>query len=168
MNKRVDCKFYEGCSAQLCPMFSDQDNKKYIWYPDEEICKRKKDIPDWIRQQRKVAKKAKSDNYWFYFTIGMLKVNFRVTNSVKGLDPDKEESNQLKQWFKRNKGVKKRTISEKQRRQKIIDLKKAREKKIQKQIDASDESGAEGLSETPHACQKTGSETLTLVKESEV
>ena len=108
MNKRNTCKYYDGCSAPLCPMLSEEENNKYIWYPDEEICTRRKKLPDWVKQQRKVAKKVSSDNCWFYFTMDMLKVRFRVTKNVKGLDPDKKESPQLKQWFKRNKGIKKR------------------------------------------------------------
>ena len=111
MNKRNNCKYYDGCNAQLCPMLSDENNKNYTWYPDEDICTRKKNLPDWVKQQRKVAKKANPDNFWFYFTMDMLKVRFRVTNSVKGIDPNKKESPQLKQWFKRNKGTKKRKIS---------------------------------------------------------
>ena len=168
MQKRNGCKFYEGCSAPLCPMLSDEDNKNYIWYPDEEICRKVKNIPNWIRQQRKVAKKAKSETYGYYFTLDMLKVKFRVTITVKGLDPDKEEPTQLKQWFKRNKGTKKRKISDKQREKKIIVLAKAKERKNQQQINASLESEAVGLSETPHAYHKMGSETLTLINESEV
>ena len=168
MNVRTECNFYEGCSAPLCPMLSDEDNKKYIWYPDEDICRRVKNNPDWIKQQRKVANKANSESCGYYFTLDMLKLNFRVTKSVKGIDPDKDEPIQLKQWFKKNKGTKKRRISEKQRRQKIIDLKKAREMKNQQQINASGEKNTRSLSETPHAYQKMGSETLTLIKESEV
>ena len=127
MNKRNNCKYYDGCNVQLCPMLSDEENKNYIWYPDEEICTRRKNLPDWVKQQRKVSKKASPDNYWFYFTLDMLKVRFRVTNSVKGLDPDKDESPQLKQWFKRNKGLKKRKISKTQKKQKRDQLAKARE-----------------------------------------
>ena len=118
MNKRKYCKYYDGCSAPLCPMLSEKENMKYIWYPDEEICSSKKNIPDWVKQQRKVAKKANSVNYWHYFTIDMLKVRFRVTNSVKGIDPNIGESPQLKQWLKRNKGIKKRKISDELREQK--------------------------------------------------
>jgi hypothetical protein len=141
MNKRNNCKYYDGCNAQLCPMLSDEDNNNYIWYPDEDICRRKKNIPDWIRQQRKVAKKANPDNFWFYFTIDMLKVRFRVTNSVKGIDPNKEDSPQLKQWFKRNKGTKKRKISNEQRKQRREQLAKAREIKKQQNIQLSNNTG---------------------------
>ena len=134
MGQRNNCKYYDGCSAPLCPMLSEEENKNYIWYPDEDICKIKKNIPEWVKQQKKVAKKTGPDNCWFYFTLDMLKVRFRVTNSVKGLDPDKEETPQLKQWFKRNKGIKKRKISNKQRKQKREQLAKVRGTKKEQEL----------------------------------
>ena len=136
MNQRNNCKYYDGCSAPLCPMLSEDENQNYIWYPDEEICKRTSNLPEWVKQQRKVAKKANPDSYWFYFTLDMLKVRFRVTKSVKGIDPNKEESPQLKQWFKRNKGIKKRKISNDQRNKKREQLAKAREIKKQAELAA--------------------------------
>ena len=129
MNQRNKCKYYDGCSAPLCPMLSEEENKNFIWYPDEEICTRKSNLPEWVKQQRKVAKKANPGNFWFYFTLDMLKIRFRVTKSVKGIDPNKEDSPQLKQWFKRNKGIKKRKISKTQKKQKREQLAKARENK---------------------------------------
>jgi hypothetical protein len=109
MNKRINCRYYENCSAPMCPVLSDEQNINYCWYPDEEICRKRKGLPDWVRQQRKIAKKAKPENYWHYFKLEMLKVRFRVTASVKGLDPDNlNEEAQLRAWRKRNKGSKKR------------------------------------------------------------
>ncbi len=107
--KNKNCKFYGSCSAQMCPVLSDEQNTNYIWYPDEDICRKRKGLPDWVRQQRKIAKKAKPDNYRYYLTLEMLKLRFRVTSSVKGLDPDNlNEEAQLRAWRKRNKGSKKR------------------------------------------------------------
>jgi hypothetical protein len=130
MNKRINCKFYEGCSAPMCPILSEEQNSNYIWYPDEDICQKRKGLPDWVRQQRKIAKKAKPENYQYYFTLGMLEVRFRVTKSVKGLDPDNlNEEAQLRVWRKRNKGSSKKKTTEKQREQKRRILIKARETK---------------------------------------
>jgi hypothetical protein len=126
MNQKNDCRYYEGCSAQMCPILSDEQSSNCIWYPDEEICRRRKGMPDWVRQQRKIAKKAKPDNYRYYLTLEMLKVRFRVTSSVKGLDPDNlNEEAQLRAWRKRNKGSKKKKITEKQREQKRRNLMEA-------------------------------------------
>ena len=130
--KNKNCKFYGSCSAPLCPMLSDEQNTNYIWYPDEDICRKRKGLPDWIRQQRKIAKKAKPENYRYYFTLEMLKVRFRVTRSAKGLDPNmdlEKEGQQLKAWHKKYKGTKKRKLTETHRMQKKRILAKARQAK---------------------------------------
>jgi hypothetical protein len=109
-----ECNYFEGCSAPICPMEPDETNGHYPWYPDEEICRKRKDVPVWIKQQRKIAKKAKPDNHGFYFLLDMLRIPFRVTSSVKGLNPDqylKDEPRQLKAWLKTHKGAKKRKPS---------------------------------------------------------
>jgi len=134
--KNKNCKFYGSCSAPLCPMLSDEQNINYCWYPDEEICRKRKGLPDWVRQQRKIAKKAKPENYRYYFTLEMLKVRFRVTRSAKGLDPNmdlEKEGLQLKAWHKKHKGIKKRKISDElkeKRRQALVLARKAREQAI--------------------------------------
>ncbi len=126
MNQKNECRYYESCSAPMCPILSDEQNINYCWYPDEDICRRRKGLPDWVRQQRKIAKKAKPDNYRYYLTLEMLKVRFRVTSSVKGLDPDNlYEEAQLRAWRKRTKGSKKKKITEKQREQKRRNLMEA-------------------------------------------
>jgi hypothetical protein len=135
MNQKNDCRYYQSCSAPLCPVLLDEQNSNYIWYPEEEICRRRKGIPDWIKQQRKVAKKAKPENCWHYFTLDMLKVRFRVTSSVKGLDPNmalEKEGQQLKAWHKKNKGTKKRKLSEEQLKKNRLIVVKAREAKERK------------------------------------
>ena len=124
MNKNIKCLYYQECSAPLCPFESDQLNKEYIWYPDEKICRRVKGMPNWMRQQRKVAKKAKPENHKYYYTLDMLKVPFRVTEVVKGIDPDKPNQEwKLKVWHKRYKGTKNRKLSdeEREKRRKIIE-----------------------------------------------
>jgi hypothetical protein len=52
MNQKNECRYYQSYSAPLCPMLSDEQNKNYCWYPDEEICRRKKGMPDWVKQHR--------------------------------------------------------------------------------------------------------------------
>lgn len=136
MDNHVDqknkCKFYESCSAPLCPVLSDEQNSNYIWYPDEEICQRKRGNPDWVKQQQKVAIKVKPENNCYYFTLDMLKVRFRVTSNVKGLDPNidlEKERLQLKVWHKKHKGTKKRRTSnalKNKRRQALVLARKAK------------------------------------------
>jgi hypothetical protein len=131
-NLRKECRHYEGCAAPLCPLLSDDENQKGLWYPEEEICRKRKDAPDWVRQQRKILKKVGSQSQRFYFTLEMLIIPFRVTKEVGGLDPDQprdEEPRQLEQWFKRNKGTGKRKLSEAQRSRKRENLKRIQESK---------------------------------------
>lgn len=86
--KMEDCKFYEDCSAPICPM--TEDNSQYIWYPDEDIC-RNKTYADcqWIKTQKKIQKVA--TNVETYYTMKMLNRNIVVKDSITGLDPDKIE-----------------------------------------------------------------------------
>jgi len=93
------CPKYEGCSAILCPLATEDENNNYIWYPDEDICtKQEFGSLDWIKRQRKIAKKAKEG----YFTFAMLKRDFKIANGLQGLDPDSEssEKTQLQKWLK--------------------------------------------------------------------
>ena len=132
MNKRVRCRYYEECSASICPKLSDEQNGNYIWYPypDEEICRLVKNVPDYVKQQRKIAKRIEPENHGYYFTPDMLKVPFRVTKRVKGIDPDNfNEKAQLKSWFKRHRGSKKRKISKQVREQKRETIALARKHK---------------------------------------
>jgi hypothetical protein len=134
MYQRNKCRYYDECSAPLCPMLSDEENRKGLWYPEEEICWRRKDLPDWVRQQRKVVKKVKKENMPYYFTLDMLMVPFRVTDSVRGLDSDQgDEEKQLKAWFKRNRGARKRNISDQQRERKRKSVARARRGKTRAQ-----------------------------------
>jgi hypothetical protein len=138
MISRNDCRHYDECSAPLCPRLSEEENKKGMWYPVEEICKRRKDLPVWVNRQRKIAVKAKAENHVFYFTLDMLKIPLRVTPSIKGLDSDgAEEAKQLRAWFKKYKGTKKRNLSAKQRQEKrkaISRARKIREKKTENPV----------------------------------
>ena len=143
LNLKITCTHYENCSAPLCPNKSDEQNSNSIWYPDEEICLKRKGLPAWVKQQRKIAQKAKPENCGYYFTLDMLKVPFRVTRSVKGLDPDmplEKEERQLKSWFKRNKGIKGRNFSKEQREQKkerVALARLAKQQKMEQAIEAT-------------------------------
>lgn len=90
-----DCPRYETCSALICPL---NFHKEYIWYPGDEICKNKDySNLDWIKNQKKIAKKTKDGSK--YFNFQMLNRNCRVTKGIIGLDPEKEEGLQLKKWL---------------------------------------------------------------------
>lgn len=78
------CPSYPVCSAPLCPL-DEQSLKNGIWYPDEPICNNRLQKPEWIRIQRRIARKAKIRTN--YFTLEDLQVIKRVINP-KGHNPD--------------------------------------------------------------------------------
>jgi hypothetical protein len=92
----MDCKYFDGCSAPLCP--KDEGIADRTWFPDEDIC-RLADVPEWVKRQRKVSKKAVTGGY---FTLAMLEQDCRISKGVKGIDPDgtdKERSIDEAAWF---------------------------------------------------------------------
>lgn len=105
-----NCQKFQFCSAPLCPMIDNKD----IWYPDEEICSlREFSHFPWIRNQKKLARKAKEG---FYFTPRMLEHNCKITQGIKGLNPDKDLStmeSDEKKWLKEHPEKKELTEEEK-------------------------------------------------------
>jgi hypothetical protein len=94
---RMGCKYFDGCSAPLCPKDAGIANRS--WFPDEDIC-RLAAAPDWVRRQQRVAKKAAQGGY---FTLAMLKQDCRISRGIKGIDPDGEERERAAweaAWFK--------------------------------------------------------------------
>jgi hypothetical protein len=93
----MDCKYFDGCSAPLCP--KDEGVADRTWFADEDIC-RLADVPAWVKRQRKVSRKAALGGY---FTLAMLKQDCRITQGMKGIDPDgtdKERAACEAAWFK--------------------------------------------------------------------
>jgi hypothetical protein len=93
----MDCKYFDGCSAPLCPR--DEGIADRTWFPDEDVC-RLADIPDWVRRQRKVSRRAAPGGY---FTVAMLKHDCRISKGMKGIDPDGTDEKRAADeaaWFK--------------------------------------------------------------------
>ncbi|MDR2143472.1 MAG: hypothetical protein LBP29_03785 [Treponema sp.] len=93
----MDCKYFDGCSAPLCP--KDEDVADRTWFTDEDIC-RLVGVPEWVKRQRKVSKKATMGGY---FTVAMLKHDCRITQGMKGIDPDGTDEKRAADetaWFK--------------------------------------------------------------------
>lgn len=105
------CPRFEGCGAPLCTI-EESSLKNGIWYPSEEVCRNQKvNQLDWIRRQRKLARRAHPE---FYFTYEILKHNFVIRTGIKGLDPDKpeaQESSELKKWLSAHPEAKKRELT---------------------------------------------------------
>jgi hypothetical protein len=78
----VDCKYFDGCSAPLCP--KDAGVADGAWFAYEDVC-RLADVPEWVGRQRKVSRKAALGGC---FTLAMLKQDCRISKGMKGIDPD--------------------------------------------------------------------------------
>ena len=113
------------CEAPICIIYHDymaqrakegganasNELESMIWYPDEEICTcyRKRAVkkylglkngnaPKWIRRQRNIKRKARSNDY--YFTYEMLTAKRPVFGTTKGLNPEVDRKIQLNRFFK--------------------------------------------------------------------
>jgi len=127
MQTQCQCKFYNKCSAPICPFFSDIESA--VWYPDEEIC-RNPDFKDaqWRKTQLKIGRKT-NDTDTFY-TFKMLNRNIIVTKAIKGLKPDSENwQEREKNWLKHHKHHEKKQLS-----QRVIDNLKKGQKHLKLQM----------------------------------
>jgi hypothetical protein len=97
----MNCKYFDGCSAPICPQ--DSGREKTTWFADEDIC-RLADVPEWVKRQRKIPRKAaKGGAQGGYFTLAMLRHDCRISKGMKGIDPDgtdKERAADEAAWFK--------------------------------------------------------------------
>jgi hypothetical protein len=112
----MDCKYFDGCSALLCP--KDEGVADRTWFPDEDIC-RLAAVPDWVKRQRKVFRKAAPGGY---FTLAMLTQDCRISKNMKGIDPDgtdKERAADEAAWFKAHPAI----TAETREKNRVIGLK---------------------------------------------
>ena len=123
MNK-IDCPNFDDCSAPLCPLQQNTVDGG-IWYPDEEICKRRNfQNLDWIRKQKAIIKaKAPCDKY---FTVAMLRAIRQVRRGIEGINPDqplKQAEEAEEKWIAEKKGG--RVIAKQSRKpQRVVAKKK--------------------------------------------
>ena len=75
---------------------------------------------------------APEKTFWFYFTLDMLKRQFRVTKKVKGLVPNKDNELQYNAGLKNNRGTGRRIISETERDMRQQIMAKAKAAKMEK------------------------------------
>ena len=77
------CRYYEVCSAPLCPKDA-KSMESCTWFPDEEIC-RCKQVPKWVRTQKSIQRVADKDTACQHcFTLPMLMV---ARKNAIGIDP---------------------------------------------------------------------------------
>jgi len=102
---REDCKFFDSCSAPLCPL-DEKSLERGIWYPDEEVCRHREfRALQWVKTQKKIAGRGDPSTY---FVLEMLDRNIIVRDNIKGLDPSKPlgtERAQLRKWLNSRKEI---------------------------------------------------------------
>ena len=75
---------YEGCDAPLCPL--EPDVFKRIWFCDEEVCRKRGLKLDWLKTQKKIARKA--INKLLFFRVADLKKIKNVHKGIRGHNPE--------------------------------------------------------------------------------
>jgi len=124
--KAEECPRYEACGAPMCPLNFPE---KSIWCLGDGICKnRDYSNLDWIKNQKKIAKKTKDESK--YFNFRMLNQNCRITKGIIGLDPEKDEGAQLKKWLALHPVQKKMSLAQR----KIITERFRRYRQLKKKI----------------------------------
>lgn len=108
---REKCSKFSECEAPFCPI-TKGSLEFGVWYPDEPICTSKKyGGQDWIKRQRKIARRTKDVTKYFLFE--MLEKSCRISPGIVGLDPEKEEEAQLQRWLKKHPPKRELTVEEK-------------------------------------------------------
>jgi len=94
----------------LCP--EDPESLSHSsWFADEEIC-RKRPVPEWVKRQRRIAKKLNFDNERGCFTKKMLERKAKISFKMHGVDPSKGPPHkQEEKWLKNHPGPSKKTAT---------------------------------------------------------
>jgi hypothetical protein len=112
--KRRTCKYFEDCSAPMCPLDTGASTK--VWFAGEPVCGLH-DVPEWVKRQRKIAKTGVNEKAG-YFTLPMLAHHCIIGKKICGIDPDGtdvERKNSVKDWLNTHPPIKKKTDGEKQK-----------------------------------------------------
>ncbi|MEM0159911.1 MAG: hypothetical protein QW393_04110 [Candidatus Micrarchaeaceae archaeon] len=96
-----DCKFFNSCSASLCPL--DSKIREKIWLPEEsdEICRNKEFAGlQFIKTQKKVARivKKRNEKRDDYFSYEMLNRNIVVKSGIRGI-PEPPNTKAPMKWY---------------------------------------------------------------------
>ena len=99
-----DCKFFDSCSANLCPL--DLRLKEMLWCPEEneleDICR----SPEFkglqfIRTLKKIAKaiREKIQDRDDYFSYEMLNRNMTVRSGIRGIPEPPDSIKDSEKWY---------------------------------------------------------------------
>ena len=109
----MDCKYFETCSAPICPR-NAASLKNSVWYGDEEVC-RVENAP-LVKRQRKIAKLGLGINDGC-FTAAMLERTCVVGRGMRGIPPEDYPFDEpVKKWLNAHPEIVKREFSPEQRK----------------------------------------------------
>ena len=111
---RENCKYFDGCSAPICPR--DKRAVHTAWFVGEPVC-RLHDVPEWVKQQRKIAKKAAKETAGC-FTLPMLERRCIIGKKITGIDPDGDEAEREdaeKNWLEKHPPIKPKSDEEREK-----------------------------------------------------
>jgi len=109
-----NCKYFENCSAPMCPR--DAAVAKTVWFADELIC-RLHDVPEWVKQQRKIAKTGAHETAGC-FTLPMLERRCIIGKKITGIDPDGTDADleaAEKNWLDKHPPIKPKSTEERKK-----------------------------------------------------
>ncbi|MEM3860721.1 MAG: hypothetical protein QW478_15225 [Candidatus Micrarchaeaceae archaeon] len=124
-----DCRFYNSCSASLCPL--DPKIKEKVWLPEEsdrdEICRNKEFAGlQFIETQKKVARavKKRNEDRDDYFSFAMLDRDITIKSGIRGIfepsdtvkDPMKWYQDKERKWILKHPEKKQLSVEELERR----------------------------------------------------
>jgi hypothetical protein len=100
-----DCPFYYNCSASLCPLDPEMDEK--VWLPEESdthgMCRNREFTGmQLIKTQKKIVKalKKRMEEHDDYFSYGMLDRNMTVKSGIRGIRSDSPDNvKDSKAWY---------------------------------------------------------------------
>ncbi|MEM0135157.1 MAG: hypothetical protein QXU18_08035 [Thermoplasmatales archaeon] len=97
-----NCKFYDSCSASLCPL--DFQMSKKVWLPEEsdEICKNREFAGlQFIKTQKKVARavKKRNEDRDDYFSFAMLDRDITVRSGIRGIPEPPDTVKDSMKWY---------------------------------------------------------------------
>lgn len=95
-----NCKNYDSCDVPLCPR-DNQSCRDDCWFPDEPICPLRRNVPDWVRTQRKLSRLSGDVGY---FTVRMLEAIRHPSKIRVGADPHRGGAAAVGAWFRAFRG----------------------------------------------------------------
>jgi hypothetical protein len=109
-----NCKYFEGCSAPVCPR--DAGAAITTWFAGEPVC-RLHDVPEWVKQQRKIAKTG-ADETAGCFTLPMLERRCVIGKKITGIYPDGTEADREeaeRNWLDKHPQIKPKSNEEREK-----------------------------------------------------